>query len=165
MRKKFVIGVDGSGIDAAIRGVNEYQQWLRKKTDELASRLADRGQTVADVNFSAAYYDGINDVKVTVEKVDDGHYKVMAGGEAVLFIEFGSGLIGYGHPEVQNYGPGTYPPTDPAHPHWNQPHGWYYTEDGESHHTHGNPPSAAMYNAIKELEQDFSAIVREVFET
>ena len=157
-------GIDGRGIDKAIRGVEEYKRWLLDKTEQLTQRLAEIGVKTADVNFLAAYYDGVNDAKVTAEKVGDCQYVVKADGESVLFIEFGTGLIGYGHPDVQGYGPGTYPPKDPANPNWNKPGGWfYYGEDGEAHHTHGNPPNAPMYNTVKELEQQFEAIAQEVF--
>ena len=160
MKHKFVIGIDGSGADEAIKVVQDYKQWIIQKTGELARRLAEMGATSAEVGFAAAYYDGDNDVSVTTEQRGESVHAVIATGAATLFIEFGSGLIGYGHPEPHGYGPGTFPPTDPSHPRWNQPTGWYMPGGG---HTHGNPPNAPMYNSVKELEREIEAIAREVF--
>jgi hypothetical protein len=87
----------------------------------------------------------------------DGGYAVMANGQAVLFIEFGSGLIGFGHPEPHGMGPGTYP----GKGHWNDPNGWYYAHGKKSH---GNPPNMPMYTTVKELEQELERMVKEVFD-
>ena len=71
-------------------------------------------------------------------------------------------MIGYGYPpeELNGMGPGTYP----GKGHWNDPKGWWYSnEDGSGHHSYGNPPNMPMYNTVKELEQELERVVREVF--
>ena len=81
----------------------------------------------------------------------------------MLFVEFGSGIkYGSGHPENAEYGmgPGTYPN---GKGHWDDPHGWYLPKDKGGGHTYGNPPTMAMYDARKTIEQDLVRIVREVF--
>lgn len=163
--RKITIGIDGSGINEALKVIAEEKKWLKSKCDELSKRLAEMGATKAEVNFAAAYYDGdIGKITVKADQRGKNTYTVMASGREVLFIEFGTGLIGYGHPEAGGYGPGTYPPTDPAHPRWNQKGGWFYNDEGgEAHHTHGNPPNMPMYNSVKELEQELSRVVQEVF--
>lgn len=153
--KKYTIQLNGKGVDDMIRGVGEYQKWLVRKSDELARRLAEMGAVKAEVNFDAAYYDGEEDHAISVERIGNG-YKVIASGETVLFVEFGSGLIGYGHPEPQGFGPGTYP----GKGHWDDPDGWYYAHGKKSH---GNPPNMPMYNTVKELERELDRVVREVF--
>ena len=156
MKFKYSIGLDGSGLDELIRGVEEYEKWLKEKAAILVQKLADLGVEVASVGFANAAYDGTNDVSVNFEERGELTRAVVATGKATLFIEFGAGLIGYGHPEPQEYGPGTYP----GKGHWNDPNGWYYEHGKKSY---GNPPAAAMYNARKQLEQDFDSIAREVF--
>lgn len=177
MKNHFVIGLDGSGFDDLIRGVEEYERWLNEKARELVQRLADIGVDVASVRFENAAYDGVNDVSVNFEERGELTRAVVATGQAVLFIEFGAGATyGYGHPEPQGYGPGTYPGKGQGLNHY-----WFYTgqpgtaggalatdpKTGYVHPnttiTHGNPPSAAMYNARKQLEEDFDSIAREVF--
>lgn len=161
---KYTIGIDGSGLDEMIRGVEKYRQWIEQKTNELAQRLADMGATSASLGFARAIYTGTNDFEISVEQSGENAYKVQANGETVLFVEFGSGkTYGYGHPEVQGFGPGTYPPTNPAHPHWDDENGWYLPKDKGGEHTFGNPPNAPMYNAVKELERQIYDVAREVF--
>lgn len=156
MKKSYNIDLSDKGIKELQNGLEEYDKWIKKKSDELCKRLADMGVQKAELNFSSAIYDGNYDYEVHAEKSGDG-YVVKASGEKILFVEFGSGLIGYGHPEVQNMGPGTYP----GKGHWNDPNGWWYAHGKKSH---GNPPNMPMYNTVKELEQELARVVKEVFE-
>ena len=155
MKKTYNIDLSDKGIKELQNGLKEYDKWIKKKSDELYKRLADMGAQKAEVNFAAAYYDGDEDHTITVEPRDGG-YAVRASGETVLFVEFGTGLIGYGHPEVQNMGPGTYP----GKGHWDDEDGWWYAH---GKHSHGNPPNMPMYNTVKELEQELARVVKEVF--
>ena len=154
---KYTINIDGSGADEMLRGVRERQKWLEERTKEFAKRLAEYGVRLAKAYFLVPY-DGNNDVTVTWEERGDFTTAVIATGEAVLFLEFGAGyMMGYGHPDVQGYGPGTYP----GKGHWDDPRGWWIPGTGQ--HTYGNPPAAAMYNARKQVEEDLTTIAREVF--
>ena len=173
MKRKYVIGLDGSGVDEMLKGIEEHKRWLREKTEELSKRLADMGALYAQYSFDGALYSGNTDYTISVESKGEGAYVVKANGTTVLFIEFGSGVRhGYGHPEVGDYGPGTYP----GNGHWDDPNGWWYqTNDasvatrttkstGQSWvHTYGNPPNAPMYNSVKDLERELESVVREVF--
>lgn len=162
MKLEYTVDLSTSGINKLIGVLGGYKRWLNQKSDELAKRLADMGAVRAEINFDAAYYDGDEDHHIEVIPVGKMQYKVRASGTTVLFVEFGSGLIGYGYDaaEINNMGPGTYPGKGL----WNRPSGWYYTgSDGESHHSHGNPPNAPMYESVKELEAEFTRLVQEVF--
>ena len=155
MKKVYNIDLSMSGIKELELGLKEYERWVKRKSEELCQRLAELGAQKAEVNFASVYYDGPEDHAIAVEKRGDG-YAVVASGTTVLFVEFGSGLIGYGHPEANGMGPGTYP----GKGHWDDPGGWYYAH---GQHSHGNPPNMPMYNAVKELEMDLERVVREVF--
>lgn len=174
---KITIGIDGSGVEEAIRRVEQRQKWFEERTQELVQRLANYGATLARASFEGAAYDGVNDVKVDLDERGDKTVAVVAAGNAVLFIEFGAGVTyGYGHPEPQGYGPGTYPGKGQGVNHY-----WFYTgqpgtaggvlatdpKTGYVHPnttiTHGNPPSASMYNARKQVVEDLERIAKEVF--
>lgn len=162
MKKVYNIDLSTSDIKELQRGLKEYDKWLNKKTDELCKRLADMGAVKASLEFSRAVYTGPEDHVITVEERGKNCYAVRATGETVLFVEFGSGLIGYGHPEPHEYGPGTYP----GKGHWDDPNGWWIPRSkngGHSLHTYGNPPNMPMYNTVKELEQELVRVVSEVF--
>ena len=164
--RKYTIQLNGKGIDAMIRGVGAYQKWLVRKSNELAKRLAEMGVVNASIEFSRAFYVGNNDTQMSLERRGDGRYAVVAQGEAVLFIEFGAGLLaqqGGGHPEPHGFGAGTYP----GKGHWDDPNGWYLPKDkwqaDGTKHSYGNVPAMAMYNTVKELERELDRVVREVF--
>lgn len=147
---------DYASVSRAKRRLDEYYADLIEKANTVCERLASMGAVRAGLDFSRAIYNGTNDVEVTVEPIDNG-YAIHARGNAVLFIEFGSGAsYGYGHPEPEGYGPGTYP----GKGHWDDPNGWWY---GNHEHSYGNPPAQAMYNAKRDIQAEVQRIADEVF--
>lgn len=162
MGKKITIDLSAKSIGSAIKEVRKYKLWVETKEKELRMRLATLGATVASVRFSGAIYNGTNDVSVRVD--DDGTTAtIYAEGESVAFIEFGSGAkYGYGHPQAGEFGvgPGTYPPTNPENPKWDNPNGWFIP-GGE--HTYGNPPAMAMVDAVQRMTEQVTMIAKEVF--
>ena len=147
---------DYASVSRATRSLEEYAADLIEKANTVCERLATIGAVRASLDFSRAIYNGTNDVEVTVEPIDNG-YAIHARGNAVLFIEFGSGAAyGYGHPEPEGYGPGTYP----GKGHWDDPNGWWY---GNHEHSYGNPPAQAMYNAKRDIQAEVQRIADEVF--
>lgn len=159
MAKKIQIGLSNKSINSGIKQLHKYKAWVEKKEAELRSRLASHGAVVASIQFSRAMYQGTNDVSVRVD--DTGSVAVIyAEGEAVAFIEFGSGAkYGYGHPQAGEFGvgPGTFPD---GKGHWDDPKGWWY---GHGQHSYGNPPAMAMYEAVQRITEDLTKIAREVF--
>lgn len=174
---KITIGIDGSGAGEALKNVFAYRRWLEERTQELVKRLAERGKEVASVSFQNALYDGVNDVEVNVEQRGEKVCAVVATGNAALFIEFGTGVyFPNDHPEPMPHG--TY-----GQGHGNDPYWWYTGQPGNAGGTlaqgrrkdgtvytkanttitHGNPPSASMYNARKQLTEEIYEIAREVF--
>lgn len=157
---KITFGIDGSGIDKAIKQVEDYKRDIERKADEVCKRLAERGVEVAQLSFSSAVYDGNNDVGVTMEKKGNAWYAVVATGQATLFIEFGSGIIGEGHPQPLGYKPGSWSDGSQGKGHWKNPP-WYYAHGKQSS---GNPPSKSMYETRKLLDEvELARIAREVF--
>ena len=162
MPKKIVInGLSQENLNAAIKEVRQYKQWVLQKENELRVRLAAVGATVASIQFSRAIYSGTNDVSVRVDNT--GSVAVIyAEGEEVAFIEFGAGdRYGHGHPQAGEFGvgPGTYPSDKGL---WNNPKGWWY---GNGQHTFGNPPAMAMYQAVQAMTDQITMIAREVFQS
>lgn len=153
------VQLTNESISDAVKKLRQYELWVRQKSAELTSRLAMMGATVASIQFARAIYNGSNDVSVRVDNT--GSVAVIyAEGEAVAFIEFGSGAAyGYGHPLAGKFGagPGTYPE---GKGHWDNPKGWYF---GSHEHSYGNPPAMAMYGAVREITENVTKIAREVF--
>lgn len=154
-------------INELIKDVEERKRWMQRKTDELAKRLAEIGAEQAQIGFDSDTFMLVQKAStVTVVPGGEGRYIVRADGENVLFIEFGAGNIGAGHPEaeVNGMGPGTYP----GQSHVPTPGWWYLPKEVQEatgrHKSFGNPPEMPMYNAVKYLEQELDRIVQEVFE-
>ena len=162
MSKTIQVELDNKSIDKAIKELRQYSAWVQKKEDELRSRLAMLGATVASIRFSRAIYNGSNDVSVRVD--DTGSVAVIyAEGESVAFIEFGSGIkYGYGHPLAGEFGfgPGTWSDGDEGKGHWDNEHGWWY---GSGQHSYGNPPAMALVKARDAIVEQVTDIAREVF--
>ena len=95
---------------------------LCSKPTQIAEKIAQRGKELAEENYAGT------DVVVSVEKGRNGKYKVVAEGDDVIFMEFGTGI----------YADGSYPgklPTEPitfvsAHHHFTTP-GWVYYYDNK----------------------------------
>lgn len=161
MKHRYVVDIlGGEGLSALEAGLEEYETLMTNRIGEVCRQLAEIGKSTASEYYSGAYYDGEWDVDVSAEPTSENAWKVVAGGNAVLFVEFGAGLIGYGHPDPMGFGPGTYPPTNPDNPHWDDPGGWYYAHGMK---THGNVPNPGMYNAHKEVEHSVERVVKDVF--
>lgn len=172
--KTIRIGLTPSGIRKTI---SEYESWrkgLLEKTKEFLRALAEEGVEVANVNFQSAVYDGTNDVTVQFEERNDTKIAVVATGNAVLFIEFGSGIT-YpdDHPEAPNLGMvrGEY-----GYGQGGNIWGWTYRGEPGTNgmvirqgwqsgkvHTFGNPANMAMYRSKEELENRFAEIARRIF--
>lgn len=165
--------LDEAGIDMAINALQDYRQWLVSGTKKLLEALAQEGMQIASVKFGEAQYDGMNDVECAIE-LGETSVAVLAVGESVLFIEFGTGIrYPDSHPEGAQNGMvhGGY-----GHGLGRLENGWRYTgfpgSNGEvittgrhagQVHTYGNPANACMYDTKKELETKFAEIARRCF--
>lgn len=173
MKHTYEIDLSDKGIKELQKGLKDYDKWLNKKMKELCKRLAEIGVQRAEVNFSSAFYDGINDVKVEpVKERGNNCFVVKANGASVLFIEFGAGkFYPDSHPEGYSNGMihGTYGQGLGKNDYW------FYTgqpgnaggvlAEGHSNTTitHGNPANMCMYDAIREVEREITRVVKEVF--
>jgi hypothetical protein len=155
--------LDSKSISEAIKQIKQYKRDFEAKEKEFVRRLAELGVSVASTGFSMADYDGINDVQVTMT-ASGGSAVVTAFGEAVGFIEFGTGVkypewdasgMEYAPPKHGTYGKGR----------GKNPHGWYFKQnDGASaRHTYGNPPAEAMRTARDVMVERVIQIAREVW--
>ncbi len=171
------IQIDISGIDDTLDMLIDEVNTLPVKAELLVGMLADVGKNVAQGYYRTAHYDGTNDVVVTayVDKKSK-HVKqgdVVARGNAVSFIEYGSGVhYTLVHPWASEqgmvrggfgYGLGNFDT-------------WRYKGDPgtngeiikEGKHvgevlTHGNPPARAMYFADKAIRNNVNRLAKGVF--
>lgn len=162
------------GIEKAIRELDEYKRWLKRCSENLLSKLADRGYQIASAKFQSVIYDGDNDTSVSVDDRGRNVKAVVAVGSSVLFIEFGTGIVYPDvHPEAAANGMnrGEYGKGRGKNRTW-----YYYGEPGSNGSiiggvpgkgfliaTHGNPANMTMYNTVKELKSILPRLVKESF--
>lgn len=162
MRKKITIDPLSPGsISKAIRELEEYKRDIKRKADILCERLAELGAKRVSIEYSwiESLVSDSGDFPVISVTNDGDTWTIHADGTEAIFLEFGSGLIGFGHPEPQGFGPGTYP-TEHDPPNWNNPKGWR-TPMGQ--HSRGNEPTAGMWQAKVEMREELKRIAEEVF--
>ena len=161
-------------IAEALKMIKQYKRDFEAKEKEFLERLGKIGVSVATTGFAVADYDG-DKGEITVELVPSGkRVFVMASGEKIGFIEFGTGVR---YPEWDNSGMlytpdphGTYGKGQGANP-----KGWYFTGGDmafdpsknkttrEGTHTFGNPPAEAMRTARDVMVERVVQIAREVW--
>ena len=163
--------IEIENTDFAVRFIERYRENLEKRVHELLSRLADIGIDTAEIKFSSAKYDGVNDVVVnsSPEWLDEHTLAVNASGESILFIEFGTGVYNTGvHPLADEmgmkrgeYGKG-----------YGKYHSWTYLGDPGTNGemlpngrvlTRGNDANRCMWDAAQEMRAEILTIAREVF--
>ena len=154
---------DKKSIENAEKIVRQYKKDFEVKEAEFVRRLAEIGVSVASTGFVTADYDGVNDVVVSLERTATG-YNVVASGETVGFIEFGTGVR---YPEWDS---STTEYTPPPHGSYGKgqgknPHGWWFrgSDGAMAQHTYGNPPAEAMLTARNMIAEQVIAIAREVW--
>lgn len=173
MSKTIRFKLDARSINNAIKEIEAYKRKLSQIRMTICENLARIGMQEASVRFASAQYDGVNDSEVTIEATDKG-YNVIASGNAVAFIEFGTGVH-------YNPGGGSYPIAKPSgvSPIGGYGKGkgkqdaWQYqgdagtngvpSQDGKVVTTHGNPAQMPMYHALTAMQDEVERIVREAF--
>lgn len=165
--------LDPHSIDAAIRELKAYADRLPKIADAIANGLAQMGYAVAVGIMANHIFDGNTINSLTVERQGEGKYILYAESEALLFLEFGTGVRGYGHPKAGDFGmgPGTYP----GQTHALDPKGWWFpttdprlivSEDFHGNtwgHSTGMPPAMPFYQAGQRIKQDILKVAKEAF--
>ena len=158
---------DKKSFSAAIKQLEKYEKEFKAKETEFVRKLKELGVSVATTGFAMADYDGINDVLIA-ETQSGNRAMVIAYGETVGFIEFGTGVKFREWADSNNASGSPYTP--PAHGTYGKgrgknPYGWYFKQsDGAiARHTYGNPPAEVMLSARDDMIARVTQIAREVW--
>ena len=158
-----------------VNGLNETIERLSRidggndgsseKLRDLVERIARLGVSVAWQHYTNGDLDGNYDFNVEWLETGDNSACVIASGEDVLFLEFGTGaLYAQPYPNDEHFEP-IFKAGDWSKLHkrqWDNPKGWYYYS-GQKYPTHGIAPKMGMYYAKKEMENNIDLLIREVF--
>lgn len=160
---------DKKSIGNAIEKLKAYKEDFHRKEELFVKKLAEIGVTLAEGLYEVADYDGIKDVRVVMEQ-NGVTARVIAYGETVGFLEFGTGV---NNPEWvdENHVSEKLPPyTPPKHGTYGKGQGkntwgwWFKLHEGaEAIHTYGNQPAEAMLTARDEMVVRVIEVAKEVW--
>lgn len=176
LAKTIRFALDVRSINKAIKEAEAYCAKLKRIEESICEGLAQIGLKEASVRFSSARYDGVNDSSVSIEQTEKG-YNVVASGNAVAFIEFGTGVT---HNRGVNYpikkpsgivGIGEYGKKMGRRREWRYKgnpgtHGVLRKDpktETEWVVTQGNPAQMPMYKALVKMQDEAERVVREAF--
>lgn len=164
-------------LDVSINGIDDVYKTIKflKDRTEFRVRLAieallTEGYYIASYGFTNALYSGTNDVKVLTPYWEGDTMILKAEGDAVAFIEFGTGTNYYDYPDPSVYTKlGMDQHGDYGKGHGSQVRWWYKGEPGSNGRpkrhkdgtydtvystSWGDPPARAMYDASKVLDKE-----------
>lgn len=166
------MSISTASISKAITEVEQYRDRVKKSAEEIARRLSLMGYDVAYQIMSGHIYSGATLNSLTIVEKSPTKFVLMAGSKALLFFEFGAGVIGYGHPLAGKFGMG--PGTFPDQKHALDPNGWWFPtddpnlilrkdKDGQGWgHSYGNEPHMPFYEASRKMRDDLLQVAKEV---
>jgi hypothetical protein len=171
-KRKITVELTESGIDKAIKELEEYKKDIKRKTALLQDRIAKRIEEEADKGFASAVVDdlvrgGYQKPDVTVNYTTKGDISVVvAQGEDAVWVEFGAGVYHNGnlgsspHPRgselgmtIGGYGQGK-----------GKQRSWGFKDaDGTLHVTRGTPAQMPLEKAVLSVLDELPQMAKEVF--
>lgn len=171
-KRKITVELTESGIDKAIKELEEYKKDIKRKTALLQDRVAKRIEEEADKGFASAVVDdlvrgGYQKPDVTVNYTTKGDISVVvAQGEDAVWVEFGAGVYHNGnlgsspHPRgselgmtIGGYGQGK-----------GKQRSWGFKDaDGTLHVTRGTPAQMPLEKAVLSVLDELPQMAKEVF--
>lgn len=164
--------LSGESFRRLAKQIADYREELEKRCRIFEEKVARLGYEVIQaelVTHDAGVGKTLESMEFITENDGDTYIcKVRVTSDAILFLEFGSGIVGQAgsqHPLAgeMGYGPGTFP----GKGHWDDPDGWFYYDSdkgGKRFHTFGQAASMPMYQGGQEMEREFKNIAKEVFQ-
>lgn len=167
--------LSGSSFRETARKIRKYREELERKIQVFTEELAEVGEV--RIREILAEHEDTGATIGSVTLLTDGskgYYeaRVQVSSDAIMFLEFGSGLAGLEQPAIHaaehGYGSGTYPSSaerqNPEYPNWANPEGWQYIDGrGRLGRTTGMVASMPMYFGGKEMEQKLTEVAKRVF--
>lgn len=155
---QITLELSSRSCDKALKQLERYEKRVRPKMDEVCKRLAMLGRDEAQRFFDMAE-NGNTGTIVTIQKIENG-WSIVASGEKVYFVEFGTGDA-----VTNEHG---FSVSVPVYP------GSFSEENGQQYSVYGywfyggellteTPIYAPMYHADRKIRENVQQVFREVF--
>lgn len=157
-----------SGCNQALKELEKRRKQIKEGLDMVCKRLAQIGADAANEHYAEAEADsswtGNGGVRAIVLPLEDGNgYRILAEGEDVFFLEFGTGdMAGF------EYGGDTSNVSVPVGPKtWSVTHAQKYSEQGywwyNGYMLYETPVYMPMYYAVKAMRERAKEVIEGVF--
>lgn len=158
--RKIVVEMSPGSIRGAVKFLEAYKKFAKKKSEELMVRLAAIGLQAARVRFEMGAAEGNKAPETWVEPIENG-FKIVAQGKDVYFIEFGAGDAAGNHPDREtapvDTSPGSFSKKNTKE--YATYHSWHHQKKKYTE----IQPQMPMYYAAREIERNVEKIAKEVF--
>lgn len=161
------------GVANAMKELEAEKKRILRAQQAIVETLLEMGADSIRTTLTGHVYSGQTIGSVNVELATQGTVVrgvLSVGGQAILFLEFGAGLIGYGHPRASEFGfgPGSYE----GEGKWDNPNGWWYPTDdpllairrdkyGQGWgFSRGTRPIMPMQQAVELIERNILRVAR-----
>ena len=134
------------------------KEWLKKKNDEFLKKLLEVGKAEATKYFGTA-------ATITIDKTDTG-YALTARGEAICFIEFGTGVYAEASDdEFANFMPfkieaGSWSESELGAGTWGD---WLAKGNSPETYPYNRQATHGMWEAYKAIKANANRIAKEVY--
>ena len=149
------VKVNVDGLVAQMQ--KNLEAWLKEKNNIFLQRLCEEGKKVAESLFGST-------AVLTIDKIDDNTYSLTASGEAVCFIEFGTGVYAdKAHPFALEM------PFKVEEGSWSETLGagtwgrWIASGKDKNKYPYNRMPKRPMYEAYKQMQKLTEEIAKEVY--
>ena len=167
-----MIAISGN-FDEVIKRFKERKKLFKDRNRKFLTRLGEEGISLANAKIENIQYDGDNDTVVEPLTWDGDKLILAASGQAITFIEFGTGVhYSERHPMegFEGMTRGTFGRGLGSRDYWHYignpgTHGEVVknVKHGVLIRTHGNPPNRIVYDTAKEVRQKITEIAKEVY--
>ena len=171
---KYTLALSGESFRFNADIIRRSYQILESKCEQFVKEVAEAGYKVINAVLLEHVETGqtIGSLRIETNSENDSYKaSVVVESDAIMFIEFGSGInhqaISAPHAAQFGMGVGTFgraPRQNPDYDNWANPDGWhYYGNDGKLHWSDGMYPSYPMYKGGKEMENRLQEIATRIF--
>ena len=161
--------INTQGLDHFAKRISLYKDsFTDSNKEQLIEKVAERGKELAEYYYGM--YKNDDDIEVTIENAGTGSRRLVASGERVAYLEFGTGIMGYGTYEGKLPTQTLSFESPKGHPQTTQ--GWEYNyenpltkADGKGWffkgvYTRGQPAQAQMFETAQQLRREIADMTR-----
>ena len=146
-------------VDSVVAAMQKHlNDWLNEKNELFLQKILAEAQKSAEREFGSA-------VTVSVQKENDNTYALVADGDAVCFLEFGTGVYAESFHEFAQFMPfdiypGSWSESDMGSHTWSH---WVNSLKNPMEYPYNRQARRGMWEAYKTIQRESERIAKEVY--